>query len=224
MSAIALYLNSSIGRKWIVALSGLGLAGFVLVHMAGNMLVFVGADAYNAYGHAMTSNPLYKMGILGGGVMALAVIHAYFTLLLTKENRAARSVRYAVESNGAKAASTASRTMAYSGTLVLFFIVSHLATFKYGKVYETTVHGEPMRDLFRLMVEVFAQPGFVFWYVISLAALCFHLSHGFSSAIKTLGLSNPRYIRGVEIAGYFYAAIVVAGFVSQPLYIYFFHR
>jgi succinate dehydrogenase / fumarate reductase cytochrome b subunit len=224
MSALVLYLKSSIGRKWVVALSGLGLAGFVLAHMAGNMLLFLGADAFNAYGHAITSNPLYKMGILSGGLIFLIVVHAAFTIWLTKDNKTARSVGYAKAPNGAKASTWASLTMTYTGTLVLFFIVSHLVGFKYGPHYETTVNGVVMRDLHRVAVEVFSQPGYVFWYLISLVCLGFHLSHGVASAIKTLGLSNPKYLRIAECAGYAYAVVVAAGFISQPIYVYLFHK
>jgi len=224
MSAFTRYFTSSIGRKWVVALSGLGLAGFVLIHMAGNMLIFMGADAFNAYGHAITSNPLYKAGIMSGGVLALAILHAFFTLWLVKDNKAARSVGYAVSPSGEKASSWASLTMSFSGTLILFFFVSHLATFKYGAVYSSTVNGVEMRDLHRLVLEVFHNPGFVAFYVLSLIALGLHLSHGVSSVFKTLGLSNPRYLRMAECLGYLYAAVVAVGFISQPLYVYFFHR
>ena len=223
MSTLTLYLKSSIGRKWIMALTGLGLAGFVLIHMLGNLLIFVGPDAYNAYGHSITSNPLYKAGIMSGGLVALAVIHAFTAAWLTKDNMSART-RYAMTPNGDKAASLASRTMAFSGTIILVFLISHLATFKYGAVYDTTVNGTAMRDLHRLIVEVFQQPGYVAWYVVSLILLYFHLSHGFSSTFKTLGLSNPKYIRLFDCISVIYAALVAAGFLSQPIYVYFFHN
>lgn len=216
------FLGSTVGKKYLMGITGLIWAGFVLAHMAGNLLMFVGPDMYNAYGHAITSgNIIYVAEV----VLVLALItHVYCAVSLTLHNRASRPEKYAVKAAGAKRVSLASRTMGMQGSLILLFIILHIATFKYGIYYETTVHGVVMRDLFKLIVEVFHQPGYVFWYLVCLVLLGFHLSHGVKSSFQSLGLmagSTRDPIRVISIA---YAVIVAAGFISQPIYVYFFAR
>jgi succinate dehydrogenase / fumarate reductase cytochrome b subunit len=200
-----------------MGISGLIWAGFVLAHMAGNLLIFVSHDAYNAYGHAITSG---KIIYVAEAVLVLALItHVYMAISLTAANRAAKGSRYAVAAKGAKRVTLASRTMAIQGSLVLVFIILHLITFKYGPHYETTVDGVPMRDLARLMVEVFQQPGYVIWYVIALIILGFHLKHGVGSTFQSLGLMEGTYRNLWTKLSITYGIIVALGFIAQPLYL-----
>lgn len=213
------FMNSSVGKKYLMGLAGLIWSGFVLAHMLGNLLVFVSPDAYNAYGHALTSgNIIYVAEI----VLVLALIlHVYLAVSLTIQNRAAKGSKYAVTPKG-KRARFGSKTMGVQGTIILVFIILHLATFKYGQHYETTVNGVVMRDLFKLMVEVFQQPGYVIWYLVALVLLGIHLSHGVGSVFQSFGWMNGRFqplLRKLSIA---YAVVVALGFISQPLFIYFF--
>src|SRR5262249_34899232 len=128
-AAVSPFVTTSIGKKYLMALSGAIWAGFVFTHMAGNLLILVSADAYNKYGHAITSGSIiYPVEILL--VLAL-IVHVALAIILTKENRAARGQKYAVQSNGKKGATLASRTMAVTGSLVLFFIINHLIMFKF---------------------------------------------------------------------------------------------
>lgn len=215
------FLRTSIGKKYIMGVSGLIWAGFVLGHMLGNMTIFISPDMYNAYGHAIvTSGILIPTEIL---LVAALVTHVAMGIWLTVENRAARGPqRYAVTPKGEKGGSLASRTMAAQGSIILAFIILHLITFKYGTHYETTVNGVVMRDLARLMVEVFKNEVYVGWYVVSLVLLGFHLRHGVSSIFQSFGFKNDFYgpkIKAVSIA---YALIVALGFLSQPIYVYFF--
>jgi succinate dehydrogenase / fumarate reductase cytochrome b subunit len=215
------YLTSSIGRKQLMGLSGLGLSLFVLTHMAGNMLIFVGPDAYNSYSHALITNKLIY--VAEAGLVFLFLLHAITATWLTIENRRARPQGYYQGTNGAKAVCPASKTMAYQGVIILVFTILHLITFKYGTMYETTVNGVVMRDLHRLVLEVFHKPGYVAWYVVALIALGFHLSHGFASSFQSLGFNHTRYTPWLKCAGRAYAFIVMAGFLAQPLYVYFWH-
>lgn len=214
------FFLSSIGKKYLMAISGLVWVGFVLAHMAGNMLILVSPDLYNAYGHAIVSNkPLL---LVAESVLILALItHVSMAILLSKGNRSARPQRYAMTPNGAKGVSLASRTMAIQGSVVLAFIISHLATFKYGTYYETTVNGVVMRDLHRLVVEIFSQPGFVAWYVVSLILVGVHLSHGFGSVFQSLGLYNDRWSHLIKKMSWGYGIVVALGFLSQPIYVFF---
>jgi succinate dehydrogenase / fumarate reductase cytochrome b subunit len=217
------FLTSTIGKKYFMGLAGIIWAGFVFAHMAGNLLLFVGPDTYNAYGHALTSgNIIY----VAETVLVLALIlHVYLAISLTLQNRRARSAGgYAVTAKGEKKARFGSKTMGIQGSIILFFIINHLIMFKYGVHYDTTVNGVVMRDLFRLMVEVFQQPGFVIWYVIAVLLLGVHLSHGVGSVFQSFGWMNGRYqplLRKLSVA---YAVVVAAGFISQPVYIYLFAR
>lgn len=216
------FFLTSIGKKYLMGLTGLIWAGFVFGHMAGNMLMFVSADAYNAYGHALTSGKLIY--VIEAVLLFALLVHVVCAVWLTVENRAARGPqRYAVRSSTAKAASLGSRTMAIQGSVVLAFVILHLATFKYGTYYETTVQGVQMRDLHRLMVEVFHQPGYVLWYCVAMVFLGFHLAHGVGSIFQSLGLKNQRSEKWIRLAGIVYGVVVAGGFFAQPLYILFFN-
>ncbi len=214
------YMFTSVGKKMLMGVTGLIWALFVLVHMIGNLLILVSPDAYNLYGHAITSGPiLYPTEAIL--VLAL-VIHTLCALSLVKDNLASRGHQgYAVAPQGKKAPSLASRTMIAHGTIILFFAISHLATFKYGAFYETTVHGVVMRDLHRLVVEVFQQPVFLVWYIVALVVLGVHLSHGIGSLFQSLGLQNDRFAPIIKKISLCYSVVVTLGFVVQPLYVFF---
>ncbi len=212
------FLGSTVGKKYLMGITGLIWAGFVLTHMAGNMLIFVSHDAYNAYGHAITSGKLIYVAEL---VLVLALItHVFMAISLTKNNREAKGQRYAVAAAGKKKVSLASRTMAIQGSLILVFVILHLITFKYGQHYETNVDGVPMRDLAKLMEEVFQQPGYVAWYVVALIILGFHLKHGVGSTFQSLGLMEGTYRNVWAKLSVCYGIIVALGFISQPLYLF----
>ncbi|WP_413585864.1 succinate dehydrogenase cytochrome b subunit [Bdellovibrio sp. HCB274] len=215
------FLGSTVGKKYLMGLTGLIWAGFVLAHMAGNMLIFVSHDAYNAYGHALTSG---KIIYIAEAVLVLAlIVHVAMAISLTKNNREAKGQRYAVAASGTKRVSLASRTMAIQGSLILVFVILHLITFKYGSYYETNVGGVPMRDLAKLMEEVFQQPGYVVWYVIALVILGFHLKHGVGSTFQSLGLMEGTYRNVWTKLSIGYGIIVALGFIAQPLYLFLTH-
>jgi succinate dehydrogenase / fumarate reductase cytochrome b subunit len=219
MSQIANVFKATIIRKQMMALTGLGLCGFVLIHMAGNMLIFVGPEAYNTYSHKLVTNPFIY--IAEAGLLFLFVLHVLLALGLTVLNKVARSDRYARSTNGEKGVSISSKTMIYQGLLILVFVVYHLITFKFGHEYFVTYHGEEMRDIFRLVIEVFQSPQYVAWYIVCLLGLGMHLSHGFASSLQTFGLNHPRYNFGIKVASWTYTVIVTGGFISQPIYVFF---
>jgi succinate dehydrogenase / fumarate reductase, cytochrome b subunit len=217
-----LYLKSSIAKKFVMGLSGMALAGFVLSHMLANLLIFEGGELLNKYGHTMTTNPLYPL--IAWGLVGIFVLHGFMGILLAYENNAARRGSYQSQASAAKSSSVASRTMIFSGTLLLVFIPLHLAEFKYGEYYSVTYDGVTMRDLHRLVIEKFQHIGYVFWYVVAMLGLGVHLRHGFSSAFQSLGFNHPRHTPLIKIVGIVYAVIVAAGFISQPLYVYLIHK
>ena len=213
---------ASVSQKQIVALSGLGMAVFVLAHMAGNMLVFISPRAYNEYGHAMISNPVIYAAELG--LVAFFIAHAFYATYLTWKNYNARPEKYAMRASGEKRTPWLHRTLFAQGLILLFFVVTHLITFKYGTLYTINYGNGEIRDLFRLMVEVFSNPAAVAWYLVSLAILGAHLSHGVSSTIQSFGLHHPRYTPWLRCFSRVYAAVVALGFISQPIYIYGFYK
>lgn len=207
-----------------MGITGLLLAGFVFTHMLGNLIIiFVGADAYNTYGHQITSNPLYPL--IGPGLLGIFIVHILTAIMISWENRKARPEKYAGgATKGEKAVPVASRTMVYTGGLLMAFLISHLITFKYGAVYTTTVNGTEMRDLAKLFYEVFQSPGYVFWYVISLIGVALHLKHGFAAAFQSLGFWHPRYTPSLKCIATLYGLVVALGFISQPLYAFFIYK
>ena len=216
------YFFSTVGRKQMMALVGVFLALFVFTHALGNMLIFVGDQTYNKYSHALISNPLIY--IAEAGLVAFFLFHIIFGIVLTIRNFKARPDKYAVRAAGDKATSLTTRSMMLQGIAIFLFVVFHLITFKFGPNYVTTIDGVEMRDLFRLVVEVFQSPAYVFGYIAVLLILCFHLSHGVYSSIQTLGVNRPQIAEKAKCVSCAYGFLVAAMFISQPLYIFFFYK
>jgi succinate dehydrogenase / fumarate reductase cytochrome b subunit len=215
------FLSSSIGKKYIMGLAGAGWTLFVLGHMAGNLLIFAGPKAFNSYGHAIVSNKPLLYGTEAFLIVCL-LTHVILGILLSLQNKKAKPQKYAVSASPAKKSSLASSTMAIHGTIILIFIITHLFTFKFGTEYFIEHDGVMMRDLYRLTIEVFQQPLYMVAYIFCLFLLGFHLSHGTSSLFQSLGLNHPRYTPVIKKVGFMYAMIVTLGFMSQPIYVFFF--
>jgi succinate dehydrogenase / fumarate reductase cytochrome b subunit len=211
------WLSSTIGRRQIIGVTGLGLSGFVLLHMLGNMLILVSPRVYNEYSHKLVSNPLLIVAEVGLVVMFLG--HILLALGLAVSNWKARDTRYAMSASGEKRTTLIQKSLWAQGLLILVFVILHLITFKYGTVYTVTYDGVEMRDLHRLVLEVFAQPGYSVWYIAAVFVLGLHLSHGFGSSFQTLGIHHPRYQTGIRCLSILYAVIVTVGFISQPVFV-----
>lgn len=191
---------------------------FVAGHMAGNLFIFAGAEAFNRYGHAIVTNKPLLYGTEAALILSL-VVHVFLGLLLTYQNKTAKPKKYATSAATEKKSSFAAKTMALHGTIVLIFIISHLRMFKYGPEYSITYGDQTMRDLHRLVVEVFSDPTYVGLYIVCLFLLGFHLSHGASSVFQSLGINHPQHTPIIKKVGLLYAIVVTAGFMSQPLYV-----
>lgn len=212
--------STSVGTKILIALTGLSLVGFLIFHLAGNLLVFFGPDEYNAHAHALISNPLVIPAELG--LLALFLLHVYKAAANYLTNRTARPDGYQMKkwAGGASRKSVGSTTMIVSGLVTFLFVIVHLDTFKYGPYYASNVPGE--RDLYRLLVEVFQRPAYVGLYVACMAILGFHLRHGIASAFQSLGLMPQRWTRWMLQAGLVLAVLIAGGFLLIPVWIYFF--
>lgn len=209
--------SSSVGSKILIALTGLALAIFLVGHLAGNLLFLVGPDAFNHYAHDLVSNPLVY--VAEAGLVAVFLLHIIKTLAGAIANRRARPERYAMKT-WAKTKSAASRktlasaTMIVTGTITALFVVTHLVTFKFGPVYTTP---EGVRDLYRLQVEVFSQPGYVLFYLLAMFLIFSHLWHGLSSAAQSLGVDHPAWTPRVLLAGRILSLAIAGGFFVIPI-------
>lgn len=215
-NSLGTWLCSSVGRKFLVSLTGIAFSGFALGHMAGNMLMFVSAEAYNKYGHSITHNPaIYLIEV---GLVLCLVTHLALALNLAWANRSARGAKPVRGTHGEKAPNVGSKWMVQTGLLLLLFIVLHIKTFKFGPHYDVTYGTETIRDLYRLLVEKFHDPLYVVWYEFSLLMLFVHLRHGISSCAQSLGIASARNC-SAQLIGWTFAIVVAGGFMLQPLYI-----
>jgi succinate dehydrogenase / fumarate reductase cytochrome b subunit len=214
--------STSVGTKLLLALTGLALVGFLVAHLAGNLLLFFGPDKFNDYSHALISNPLVIPAELG--LIAIFLLHAIKAVLNVVSNRGARRVGYETKkwAGGPSRKSWASTSMIVTGLLTLLFVPLHLITFKYGPTYVGAEAG--VRDLYRLVIEVFQSPWYVAYYVVMMVIVGLHLRHGVSSSLQSLGLIPARWTRAFLGAGIGLALLIGGGFVLIPLYIYFFVR
>lgn len=216
MQLLVNILTSSIGRKVLMALTGLLLSGFLVVHLAGNLLVFAGAEPFNAYSEGMLSNPLIYVAEFG--LLLLFIAHFVSGILVYRLNRAARPVAYEKKEPAGHTShkSISSTTMIFTGLFLLFFVPFHLITFKFGTHY-TTVTEPHMRDLYRLVIEVFSSPAYVVFYIVAMAIVGFHLWHGVGSAFQSSGL---YYRKGLRTFGQIFAIAVAGGFLIIPILLY----
>ena len=216
--------SSSIGSKVLIALTGLGLAVFLIGHLAGNLLFLAGPAAFNEYSHKLISNPLIYIAELG--LLAVFFLHVAKAVAGYLSNRAARPTTYAVrrwaKAKTAKSRkSLASSTMIVTGTITALFVVTHLATFKFGTYYETP---EGLRDLYRLQLQVFSSPAYVGFYLLAMAVIFFHLWHGLSSAAQSLGIDQAQWTPRILVAGRVLALGIAGGFFIIPIYTFLLSR
>lgn len=221
MSWLSESLSSSIGRKLMMALTGLFLIIFLVVHLAGNLQLLIddGGVKFNAYSHFMATNPLIRIISI---ILYLAIIlHVIWSIMLTVRNRKARPVGYAVKKGSANSVWT-SRNMGILGTIVLIFLVIHMKDFWYQAKFGELPQGpDGNEDLYAVVRAAFAQGWYVALYVVCMVGLAFHLSHGFSSAFQTLGINHKKYTPFIKKLGIAFAIIIPAGFALIPVIMYF---
>jgi succinate dehydrogenase / fumarate reductase cytochrome b subunit len=220
MSSRPSFFSSTVGSKIIIALTGLLLFGFLITHLAGNLNLFAGPDAFNGYTHKLESlKPLLYVAEIG--LLAIFLVHVVKTLAITRRNSLARPAKYEEKrwAGHTSRKSWASTTMWISGLFVLLFVVIHIRTFKYGAWYVDPLTGH--RDLYRLVAEIYQSPLHVAFYVVAMIVVGLHLNHGISSAAQSLGVGSPRLGRSLVIGGRILAILIAGGFAVLPLYMYF---
>lgn len=219
MSSRVGLINSSIGRKLWMSLTGLFLCLFLVIHLAGNLqLIWGTAEAFNEYSAFMTSFPLIK--ITSYVLYASILLHAIDGIIIARQNQAARPVQYKHNKPGANS-SWASRSMALLGVITLVFLIIHMRSFWYEMHWgDIPMDANNNKDLYTVTVSAFQEWWYTLFYVICMIALAFHLSHGFQSAFQTLGLNHPRYTKIVKAVGSAFAVIVPFAFAIIPVWIF----
>ena len=217
--------SGTLGRKLVMALTGLFLISFLLIHLIGNLQLLKndGGHAFNVYAEFMSTNPLIQT--ISKVNFSFILIHIIWSAMLTLKNRQARgSARYEVSSS--KSSIWSSRNMGILGTIVLVFLVVHLKDFwaqmHYGGIPTVNYEGKEVRDIYTIVAYWFDKSWYVALYVFCMIGVAFHLWHGFTSAFQTLGLSHMKYNPIINFVGKTFSIVVPALFALIPIWMYLF--
>ncbi|HTA27343.1 MAG TPA: succinate dehydrogenase cytochrome b subunit [Bacteroidia bacterium] len=217
MTTIKQYLLSSIGKKVVMASTGLFLCVFLLEHIYGNILLYAGDDgsAFNEYSHSASHNIIIRIieFVLFGSIIA----HVFQAIVITKDNAKARPIKYAV-STSTEGSSWFSRNMGITGSIIFFFIVIHLYNFFLPYRITEMPNGATLAVITKA---AFQNPIYVCIYCVGVTFLFFHLLHGFRSSFHTLGLNNKKYTPLWKAIGTGFALLMWIGFISFPILFYF---
>ena len=210
--------SSSVGTKLLIGATGLFLFLYLLVHIAGNLVVFAGHDTFNSYAGALSSTPLII--VIEVVLLLTFLAHVIRAIAMTLSNRAARPVAYAMKkpAGGKSRKSLASSTMILSGIWLLVFVVLHVYGFKFAPAPMTP---EGHRDLYTMEMTYFANPGIVGFYVLTMVVVGSHLYHGIASALQSLGFNHPTWTPRLLRAAKVIAVLVAAGFILIALWAHF---
>ena len=208
--AVARFYDSSIGKKAVMAVTGLVLFGFLILHMLGNLQVFLGREVMNHYAETLHGNP----GLLWVARVVLlvsVVLHTWAAIQLTAVKAAARPVAYVKPGN--VQGSTGSRTMMLSGPVIALFVIGHLLHFTTGTIHPQFVELHAYENV----VTGFANPIAAGLYIVAMILVGFHLSHGIWSMFQSIGFSHPRYTPLIKKFAGLFSWILIAGFISVPI-------
>lgn len=220
MSNSAGLFSSSLGRKYLMALTGLFLCSFLLIHLLGNVALFTDPVQFNEYTRFMSSNPIIR-------VMEIILVLGFLThiidaVMLSKANKAAQPVKYAMDR---KQSSWYSRNMGLTGSIILAFLILHLQSFWYGYKFGDVAmtldsSGAEIKDMFTMVVSAFSEFWYSAIYVVAMLLLGTHLNHGFQSAFQSVGLRHKKYTPTIKKLGTAFAVAMTLGFISFPIYFY----
>lgn len=215
--------STAVGKKYVMGVTGIGLMGFVLFHMIGNLKMYQGAEALDSYAEFLKKllYPLAPKGVilwlLRGGLITMVVLHIHAAWSLTQLNRKARPVKYQ-SARDYQIASFASRSMRYTGIVVLLFVVWHLLDLTFGVVNTVGADGEFVRaNVYENVVRSFERVPVSVFYIVANIALGIHLFHGAWSLFQSMGWNNPRFNKWRRAFATGFATVVVVGNVSFPV-------
>ncbi|MEI6815636.1 MAG: succinate dehydrogenase cytochrome b subunit [Bacteroidota bacterium] len=215
MSSITKIFSPTIGRKVLMALTGLFLCVFLCEHLYGNLLLYYNdhGHQFELYTHILTRTLLIR--IVEYVLFGSFIIHMIDALMLTINNKKARPIGYAMQKSSENS-SWYSRNMGLTGSIILFFLIVHLRTFFFPHRFLGDTG-----SMFAEVVEAFKNPLYSGFYILSVIILGLHLNHGAQSAFHTLGLSNKSYAPIIKLCGTVFALIITLGFASVPVAFYF---
>src|SRR5947209_794518 len=210
--------SSSVGTKILIGATGLALFLYLIIHIAGNLMVFLGPAAFNKYAYTLEGNPL--LPIVEIGLLLIFLLHVYKTVTMYVANQRSRPIGYVKKKYAGSPSrkSIASSTMIFSGLWLFIFVIIHVKAFRYGVEHPWPAGG---RDLYRLELENFASPLMVAFYVVSMIVVGSHLWHGISSAFQSLGADQPRWTPRVLVFGKVMAVTIAGGFIAIALWAHF---
>jgi succinate dehydrogenase / fumarate reductase cytochrome b subunit len=214
--------SSSVGTKLLIGLTGLALFVYMVLHLAGNAIVFLGREPFNEYSHFLISNPLIVP--IEVGLLLVFVLHIYKSGTNWVKNQAARPAKYVQKAwaGGTSRKSIASSTMILSGIVVGLFVLIHVKQFRFGTFYEVP-ENPAVRDLYSTEVEIFREPGWVLLYVVATLLVGLHIRHGVASAFQSLGFDHPRYTRRLTAISIAMGVLIGVGLAIIPVWVYFTH-
>jgi succinate dehydrogenase / fumarate reductase cytochrome b subunit len=204
-------VGSSIGKKLLMAITGMIFISFLSVHLAGNLLLYKGGAAFNTYAaklHAL--GPI--LTVFEFGLLTFALIHVITGIFLFVQNLRARSVPYELDKS-AGGRTLSSLTMPYTGLVILAFVVLHLINF--------TFTDKTQRTIFEIVASAFANPVYIIIYVFVMIVVAFHVNHGFWSAFQTIGANHPKYMPAIMALSIIVSLIFGFGFGLLPIYMWF---
>jgi succinate dehydrogenase / fumarate reductase, cytochrome b subunit len=216
-------LSHTLSEKNLMALTGLFLCLFLVVHLLGNLQLLLPAQVaqwqFNFYSKLLSGNIFIQLVsyILFASILA----HAIYALVITIKNRRSNGKRYEYDRRGVSSKWYA-RRMGLLGTIILFFLIIHLRDFWYQLQFgHVPLDKDGQKDLYKLVVTVYQNGWYVLIYALCMVALGYHLLHGFFSAARTLGVYHPRYVEWIKVLGWVYSVGVSAGFALVPIYVHF---
>jgi len=215
-------LQSQVGRKILTGVTGIGLILFIIGHLIGNLTIFGEGQAFNEYTLALESLG-WLLYLIEAVLVVGFLLHAWLGISIWLKRRKARPEGYEeYHTKGGPSHQTwASRTMIFTGIVLLVFLVIHLDSFKFGATETIMIDGEQARDLKALVVEKFQEPLYAFGYTFVMILLGFHLGHGFWSAFTSLTMKHKKFSGVIYSIGIIFAILMAVGFIFIPLYIYF---
>src|SRR5664279_378326 len=217
------FFTSSIGKKFIMSLTGIFLISFLVVHVGINACIWYpdGGQMFNMASHFMATTIVIRIVELG--LFAGLLLHIIQGLILEFQNRSRRKNGYAV-SLGNKGSKWYSRSMGLLGTLLLFFLIMHLSHFwvpsRFTELPTIDINGKEVANQYAEIIRVFQDPVVDILYILGCLSLMYHLLHGFQSAFRTLGVPNGKYISLIKGVGFGFAVIVSLAFAMMPISVY----
>ena len=212
--------SSSLGKKYLMAITGLFLCSFLIIHFLGNIALFTNPVQFNEYTRFMSSNPIIR-------VMEIVLVLGFLThiidaIILTRANKKAQPVKYAMNKNKS---SWYSRNMGLTGTIILVFLILHLQSFwyeyKFGEVLMTVdSNGNEIKDMFTIVKTAFSEWWYSAIYILAMILLGSHLNHGFQSAFQSVGLRHKKYTPTIKMLGTGFSISITIGFISFPIYFF----